>query len=79
MIDCDDIDKLAKRAVDAVEAWREDTEDSEMLLEDADYALTMLRMAIGDERFENLHWFSHAHRQVIRQMASAEKKQEEAR
>ncbi len=76
----DDVEKLAKSAVDAVEAWREDTEDSEMLLEEADYALTMLRMAIGDERFENLHWFSHAHRQVIRQMAAAEKKQlEEAR
>ena len=73
----DDVEKLAKHAVDAVEAWREDTEDSEMLLEEADYALTMLRMAIGDERFENLHWFSHAHRQVIRQMASAEKKQQE--
>ena len=73
----DDVDKLAKRAVDAVEAWREDTEESEMLLEDADYALTMLRMAVGDERFENLHWFSHAHRQVIKQMASIEKKQQE--
>ena len=73
----DDVDKLAQRAVDAVEAWREDTEESEMLLEDADYALTMLRMAVGDERFENLHWFSHAHRQVIKQMASIEKKQQE--
>lgn len=73
----DDVEKLAKRAVDAVEAWREDTEDSEMLLEEADYALTMLRMAIGDERFENLHWFSHAHRQVIRQMAAREKAEKE--
>lgn len=68
MFDQDEIEKLTKQATEAVEAWREDTEDNEELLDDADYALTMLRMAMGEEAFSNAHWFSAAHKQVIKQL-----------
>ena len=68
MIDQDDIEKLTREAVAAVEAWREDTEDSEEVLDNADYALTMLRMAMGEEAFGNAHWFSAAHRKVIKEL-----------
>ena len=68
MFDQDEIEKLTKQAAEAVEEWREDTEDSEELLDNADYALTMLRMAMGEEVFENAHWFSAAHKQVIKQL-----------
>ena len=73
MIDCDDIDRLAKQAAEAVEAWREDTEDNEELLDNADYALTLLRMAMGEEAFSNAHWFSAAHKQVIKQLDGQKK------
>ena len=68
MFDQDEIEKLTNNAAKAVEAWREDTEDSEELLDNADYALTMLRMAIGEEAFSNAHWFYAAHKQVIKQL-----------
>ena len=68
MLDQDDIEKLTKEATAAIEAWKEDTEDSEELLDNADYALTLLRMAMGEEAFSNAHWFSAAHKQVIKQL-----------
>ena len=68
MFDKDEIEKLTKNATEAIEAWREDTKDSEELLDNADYTLTMLRMAMGDEHFENAHWFANAHRQVIKKI-----------
>lgn len=68
MIDQDDIEKLTREATVAVEAWREDTEDNEELLDNADYALTLLRMAMGEEAFGNAHWFSAAHRKVVKQL-----------
>lgn len=68
MFDEDEIEKLTKNAAEAVDAWREGTEDSEELLDNADYALTMLRMAIGEEAFSNAHWFCSAHRQIIKQL-----------
>jgi len=68
MFDHDDIEKLTREAIAAVEAWREDTQDNEELADNADYALTMLRMAMGDEAFSNAHWFSAAHRKVMKQL-----------
>lgn len=68
MFDEDEIAKLTKNAAEAVDAWREGAEDSEELLDDADYALTMLRMAIGEEAFGNAHWFYAAHRQIIKRL-----------
>lgn len=68
MLDAEEVEKWTSRAADAVEAWREHAEDSDTLLDDADYALTMLRMAMGDERFENAHWFANAHRQIIKKI-----------
>lgn len=68
MFDEDEIEKLTKKAAEAVDAWREGAEDGEKLLVAADYALTMLRMAIGEEAFSNAHWFYSAHRQIIKQL-----------
>lgn len=67
MFDGDEIEKLTKNAAEAIDAWREGTDD-EKLLDDADYALTMLRMAIGEEAFSNAHWFCSAHRQIIKRL-----------
>lgn len=68
MFDGDEIEKLTKNAAEAVDAWREGAEGDEELLDDADYALTMLRMAIGEEAFGSAHWFYAAHKQVIKQL-----------
>lgn len=68
MFDGDEIEKLTKNATEAIDAWREGAEGDEKLLDDADYALTMLRMAIGEEAFSNAHWFYSAHRRIIKQL-----------
>lgn len=65
MFDQDDIEKLVKNAIKACDAYDETPNDAKAL-DDADFALTMLRMAMGEEAFGNAHWFMAKHRQVIK-------------
>ena len=65
MFDQDDIEKLVKRATEACEEFEDKPNDSKVL-DDADFALTMLRMAMGEDSFASAHWFATKHRQVIK-------------